>query len=339
MSTASEPGALRAVKRNLRYRDWALSKIPILCVAGAYLCITHNLLTSNQCWRFFLFTFIFAVSNAVYGFLVNDLADQQIDKSHGKVNVFNNLGSKSFLKVLMLTVLVSIGSGMLLSTKADFIGLLVLSFLVSSAYSLQPFRLKERGFAGIACSTLAQSTLPMILLFRAFGVGSMLELALFTIASTAHGSTLELAHQLFDFERDSSTNTHTFAVELGKEKVNEIYSWMIWLDRTALGLMSCLVIFASLLYDDGIHLLAWSVTIPLLVFYFLSLVNLTVRTWYNEIIDPYYGQRTIIDRLCHDTIPNSILPIFLLALLAQAAPAWILVLIFFMFWRLLLPRL
>jgi hypothetical protein len=76
----------------------------------------------------------------------------------------------------------------------------------------------------------------------------------------------------------------------------------------------------------------------LLFIYVAALVNLSLRFFKGDELDPYYGQKTIAGRIVHDILPNLLIPAYLLTQLTLQSPIWSAALLIFLIWRLLLPR-
>jgi len=325
-------------KRYVRWPDWALSRIPMLCVVGSYLALVHGHMSGKSLRDFLVFTFVFASANSAFGFLINDLGDRELDRRHGKRNTFLELGTTKALGLIAGVIALMVLSGLPFLDRPRFASLWALWGLTAIAYSLPPFRLKERGAAGIAVSSVAQWTLPVLIAFAALHTGTARELWMFLLATTISGGTLELAHQRHDLPNDAITQTPTLAVNLGQKKIDRIYPWALWADRIAVGVVLIVVVLQSQSFElnvNGPAVLAGS----LIFIYIAALLNLSVHLAKGHEIDPYYGPKTMSNRILHDMMPNLLIPAFLLAQLALQSPIWSTALLVFLIWRLLLPRL
>src|SRR5438132_1236424 len=158
-------------KRYVRWPDWALSRIPMLCTVGSYLGLVHGHTSTKFFIDFLLFTFVFASSNSAFGFLVNDLGDGELDRRHGKRNTFLEIGTTKGVALLGAVTAVMVLSGLPFFDRPGFALLWALWWLAAIAYSLPPLRLKERGAVGIAMSSVAQWTLPVLIAFAALEAG------------------------------------------------------------------------------------------------------------------------------------------------------------------------
>lgn len=339
--TTSKPARstnlVEQIKHDLRFTDWALSKIPAVCLMGAVICLSEQQSGWTSVWNLLIFSFVFAPASAAFGFLINDLGDRELDALHQKRNTFTDLGNKKATLVVIATAVLMLVGMVPFWNRGEFLGLLLLWFLVTVAYSLPPLRMKERGAAGVVASTAAQSLLPIFIAAAALAANSVslwisLPLAL---CSTICGATLELAHQRYDRQRDSSTNTPTWAVKLDIAKFDKLYRFALTLDRVAVGVV--LTILGALAVESGNRFGMVSIAV-VVGLYLSSLVAVSLRDR-NAFVDPYYGTRSLADRLLHDLIPNLLIPTHALFCLVLVAPHWLVPFGCFVAWRVLLPRL
>jgi len=161
---------------------------------------------------------------------------------------------------------------------------------------------------------------------------------MFLLATTISGATLELAHQRHDLPNDAQTGTLTLAARLGQSHIDELYSYALWLDRVAIGvIVSAVIIGPPPLVFKG-HSLGLLAGLPLLFIYLAALWDTIVRVRSGIRVDPHYGERTTTDRILHDILPNLFVPVFLLARLAWDSPIFLLALVWFLAWRLWLSH-
>ena len=168
---------------------------------------------------------------ASFGYLANSYADVREDEFSGKGSVFSGWRSGRAAVVVVCAGLAALLP--LLSSPGEY-GLAlvsgVTSLAVAAAYSLRPFRLKERGLLGVASSALAQRTLPALTIFMYFGVLTW-PVALFTLLTSVIGVRFILVHQADDLASDQITGTRTFATRVGIQRVEElIVRWILPLE-------------------------------------------------------------------------------------------------------------
>jgi 4-hydroxybenzoate polyprenyltransferase len=325
--------SIGSILRTLRWSDWAQSKIPMLCSASAYVCLTHESVSGFSVFKVIVFLFFFASSNAAFGFLINDLADLEIDRKQSKKNVFAE--TSKFMPFTLLTAVfaVMVISGMPFYRNLGFLPLWLAFLLTSVAYSLPPLRLKTKGWSGLLVSTVAQCSIPLALACIAQSPESVREpgALVLILGGTIAGFSLELAHQRFDRSKDASTGTTTFAVRLQERSLDRLCWWTFWVDRLAVGaILFVVVLSATFLLSQWIG--------GLLILMFLGAVlNIMIRLMKGQAIDPYYAQRNLADRFVHHLLPGIIIPVFLLASLSMESIVWLIPLALFLAWKLLLP--
>ncbi len=82
---------LEQIKQTLRWNDWAQTKISLFCMTMFYLILKQSLYSVGTIKLFIMFL-VFSVLISIYGYLINDLCDIDIDRRQGKKNVFEKIG-------------------------------------------------------------------------------------------------------------------------------------------------------------------------------------------------------------------------------------------------------
>lgn len=283
-----------------------------------------------------------------FGYLVNDLADRDLDRQHGKPNAFTNLSARRASLVVLAVLAVGVVLGLPFLVYPGFAGLWVLWVLAASIYSLPPLRLKERGGAGLAVTISAQQTLPTAMLFAIFGELFSLGAVMFILYATARGLSSDVSHQMRDFHRDTAAQVRTFAAQKGLPAVQRLYAAALELERLALGA----VLFLLVLHLPALAL-PWlgqvSLGLPLLLVY-LPLLGLTLGSSWRAFRlghlaqeDPYDEQRQHQQRdplhVIHHTLPTAVVPLYLAALLSLYYwPNLVFVVALFLLYGLYSPR-
>jgi 4-hydroxybenzoate polyprenyltransferase len=309
--------------RFLSRRNWGILRYNSALqnmVALFYLCLEERLFSTNFLARVGLF-FLFSLLMTGYGYFINDLADIDLDREHGKQNAFSNIDWRR----ASLIVLAMLAAGLLPAIpflrKPDFTVGLVLWILTATFYSLPPLRLKERGLIGLAATIAAQQTLPAFLLFAALGQKWEWGWLVFILFATFRGISSDVSHQMREWDQDSRTGTATFAVQVGFERVKQVYAFSLELERITLGA----VLLVMLLRLPEMTLpwggLVVSPVWPLLVIYLILLVLTAGRSWMalrlGELVmrDPYdeMRQKRQADalHLIHHTFPSVLVPLYL----------------------------
>lgn len=267
--------------------------------------------------RDIVFFLIFSLTGTAYGYLVNDLADVELDRRAGKSNVFHGMGRAKAVLVVAVVFGVMVVCGLPFARRPDFMPLWITWALTATCYSLPPVRLKERGALGLAATIAAQQPIPVAMAFAALGHLRTWGALAFVAYITLRGISSDVGHQMRDRERDKAAGAVTFAVLHGHRVIARMYAFSLELETLLLG-----AILAVVMLDvPPVHLLGWSVAPawPLLIVY-LVLLPLTVgRAWIRlargEWVDPYdespEGPPRDLLHLIHHPFPTVILPLYL----------------------------
>jgi 4-hydroxybenzoate polyprenyltransferase len=326
--------SIERLQQFVRWRDWGFDKLPLFFAVAFYVVQAGEDDIGRFVPRFFAFV-VLIVTMALYGFLVNDLGDIELDRRHGKRNAFLKMGPRKGTLVVTGIVVVMILATLPFLHRRWFVPVMVVWFLGSTFYSLPPLRLKERGWVGLVASLTAQLPLPVLVTCAAFGYRLGWDVLAFVAYATCKGLSLDVGHQRLDLARDAQTDTGTFAVRQGYERVTRTYGWTLTLERLLLGV----VLVAIMLGLPCVWLLGLKVSSgwPLFLLYVWLLV-LTVLRARGGLLDPYYEGRKDVVNILHVVFPNFVVPFYLLVLMVlhDIVAAWLLV--FFLVWAMPSPR-
>ena len=307
----------------LSRRNWGILRYNSIWqnIAGLfYIALSERLFSLAFIGQVALFV-LFSTIMTGYGYLVNDLADIELDRRHAKSNAFQGMSQTK--AVLIVLAILAIGSlfGLPFLSRPLFGPIWLLWILAATFYSLPPLRLKERGLIGLATTIAAQQTLPTALLFAAFGQPVSWSALIFVFFATARGASSDVGHQMRDWSHDASTGTGTFAVRHGYRLVQAVYAASLEIERLALGGVVALLLLD--LPPLELPLLEWRVALawPLVLLY-VPLFALTVgRSWracrlgHLEADDPYneVRQARVRDALhvIHHPLPSVLTPLYL----------------------------
>ena len=281
---------------------------------------------------------VFSTLMTGYGYLVNDLADKDLDRQHGKPNAFENTSRTQAAAIAGAVLLVGGLFSFPFWDRPQFWAIWLLWVLDASFYSLPPLRLKERGGWGLAATITAQQTLPTLLIFAAFGDLWSWGAVGFALFATVRGISSDVSHQMRDYRNDLRTGTRTFAVKNGYRTTQRLYAASLEAERLTLGGV-LILIFAGITQNavpsfppltlgnlilpvTGLVLLSMGL---LMLIYLLLLARTIGRSWQAYQAgtlaenDPYNEQRQAQVRdalhIIHHTLPSVVLPGYL-ALLA-----------------------
>lgn len=319
----------------LRWKDWGKDKIPTFFMMAFYVLLADHLFSLEYIWDFFLFAF-FIVSLFIYGYMINDLADLELDISHGKPNAFKKF--TKFQGVILFTGIIAtmVFSGYHFRGRAYFLPILIVWFFLATFYSVRPIRFKERGLIGLIVPFVCQFTIPTILLFSAFSHFGQIDMLFFIVYTTTKGASLDVGHQRYDYYRDLSTSTQTYGVRKGFEKISLIFRISLSVERIFLGLI--IIILMTEIRTDilGNH---W---LPLAGFGFILLLYISLLISNHSKIfgkitddfksDPYYGDTKSTLNILHVILPGIVIPFYLLLLMSFKYHWNVLLILFFILW-------
>lgn len=307
----------------LSRRNWGILRYNSIFqnfAALFFICLSKHLFTLEFIYQSILF-FIFSIFMTGYGYFVNDLSDIDLDRLHNKPNAFQKMSRwKAYLIVGAILMIGCIAS--LPFLKNFWFLILFLGWIVlSTLYSMPPFRLKETGFPGLVATVLAQQTFPLMLLFATFNYPLNWGSAVFVMYATLRGLSSDVGHQVRDLKNDIKTETLTFVVRHGLQKGTWIYLFSLEFERLALGCVIILLLVelpVLLINQFGLSLsLVW----PLAIVYITSLIftigrNLILGQQGNlEEYDPYNEERQAKTfdalQLIHHSFPSVIIPLYL----------------------------
>ena len=156
------------------------------------------------------------VAAAIYASVINDVTDLAGDLEAGKRN---GLAGRSRSMIAALVAL-TVGAGFLFAwlwrDDARLLGCYAATWLAFSLYSLPPFRLKERGAAGVLCDAAGEQLFPALAAVFLACRGAQRPASGAWIASVAVwalavGLRGIVWHQLTDVDNDRAAGFRTFA--------------------------------------------------------------------------------------------------------------------------------
>ncbi len=259
----------------------------------------------------------FSLAGTAYGYLVNDLADRELDRRAGKPNAFHQSSRGQIVAVMTGSVLLMTLLGAPFARHPGFIPLWSTWILATTAYSLPPLRLKERGAVGLATTIVAQQTLPAAMTVAALGAPPLWSALPLLLYITLRGISSDVGHQMRDRARDRSAGARTFAVARGHRVVARLYGLNLELEALAFG--AALVTLGVTLPRMEIAGQPVSPIWPLLGLYLPLLVGTFGRAWRRldrgAWVDPYdespEGPPRDLLHFLHQTFPTVLLPLYL----------------------------
>jgi predicted secreted hydrolase/4-hydroxybenzoate polyprenyltransferase len=220
-----ESRAAQLVKRMCamsRVAEW-LDKV-YLVLASAVVLLLFTPAPIGNLWAISVLV-IFTTFVSSYGYILNAFTDRKQDQIAGKHRELELVPNSTFMKAIILSAFGSLAVPLsTLHWRSAAIGASI--FLLATAYSVKPLRLKERGAAGIVVSALAQRPLPF--LFFASLIDSFTPLTWFVFAwLTNLGFSVMVAHQLLDYRNDNRAAVESWAQRLGAVTTRRIAAGLL----------------------------------------------------------------------------------------------------------------
>lgn len=166
--------------------------------------------------------FVALVSISSFGYLLNDFFDVEADSKAGKKNSLANFSLPVRIIFVALPFIAGIGAWALMPFRPGATILLAMQIAALIVYSAPPFRLKNRGLAGVLTDAFYGHVNPVFITLTAFITGysnrglTLLPLfALIFIAVALKGIRNILLHQTEDRKKDRRAGTQTFVVKKG----------------------------------------------------------------------------------------------------------------------------
>jgi 4-hydroxybenzoate polyprenyltransferase len=260
---------------------------------------------------------VFSLTGTAYGYLINDLADVELDRRAGKSNVFHGVGWAKAALVVGVVFLGMVICGFPFLRRPGFLPLWVAWTLAATFYSLPPLRLKERGGLGLSATIAAQHAIPAAMAFAALGYLQTWGAFVFVAYITLRGVCSDVGHQMRDRASDEAAGATTFAVRHGHQTIARVYGISLELETLLLGGV-LLVLLVDL---PAVAVGRWSISPawPLVGAYALLLPFVLGRAWarleHGEWVDPYdestVGPPRDLLHLIHHPFPTVLLPLYL----------------------------
>ena len=295
-----------------------------------YIALCQSDLSSGFFLKIILFL-VFSVFSTTYGYLINDYADRELDKAHGKSNTFAGDSAKKALAVVVLFLIVSLIAAYPFWNNPLFWLTWLIWLSATSFYSLPPVRFKERGRIGLILVVLAQRVLPLILIFVSFRFDRMLDALLLLIYILLRGASSDINHQLEDYDKDLATATQTSVVQMGIRRSQKLFLIVLSLERVAFLFILTLIALQFGNFTVKGFALFWLPLALYVVLWFSALVQRgRVQAEDFEGRNPY-NRRKNIYQVIHLVFPNIILPAFFIFYILLNNPLYGFFILFFIF--------
>ncbi len=223
----------------VRYNEWWVYKLcPLLGIGYATLLIYH--FSFLKAGFFLLFLLIGIIIGAVYVSQINDVTDLKEDIACGKRNRMEKVPAKKRWLFPGIS-LFAIGIIFLYFLSQDLLtGMLYLMACVAfSLYSIEPFRLKRRGFLGVLADASGSHLFPSLFFVSAISnyVGVDINWYWFScvgVWALCYGFRGILWHQFQDRENDQKVGLKTFASSINPRDFGQKEQSIFYLEIAAL---------------------------------------------------------------------------------------------------------
>ncbi|MFN8295422.1 MAG: UbiA family prenyltransferase [Chitinophagales bacterium] len=213
---------------NIRNRLWdnAQYKFSIIfCSLYVVLFAVHSF--STKILLYIIVSILLSIGIAGIGYAFNDYHDYHDDIINNKQNLFLKFSKMQGILLVFFFVILSVFPWFILPFDKLSLLLIFTEIILFVVYTLPPFRLKERGFAGVIADALYAQVIPCILATYTY---SKIEKGIsfqyifiwnYIIWLIIVGSRNIINHQIHDFDNDMNTQTSTFVTNYGKEKAKK----------------------------------------------------------------------------------------------------------------------
>ena len=204
-----------------------------------------------------LFFFLFA-----FGDMINCLADRDLDakyKTHLSRAVYNlGVPFVTFQVILWAVLALAIAAHLSwILHRWQLFALAAAGLAMGAAYSVEPFRLKGRGIAQLACLWLIIFVGPMLMIATLFGAWPQPGVAAFAMAYGAVQMGIILVNTAEDYPEDREAGVRTVIVSLGLARGIRLASAL-----TTAGAVVMLTTLAVLYWVRGLPLLRSLALLP-----------------------------------------------------------------------------
>lgn len=217
----------------VRAREWWGYKFsPLLATAYA-----TTYLTGASLWSLLpcLLILLLALTvGAVYVSLINDWTDRAIDRAAGKANRLADKSTTFVWSVLGLCLAIGLAFGYYFWTIAPAVSLWYSgAWIAYSLYSIPPFRLKTRSFAGVLADAAGAHLFPQLFTIALIShwVGHTVPDGWWWaigVWSLACGIRNILWHVLSDVVADRQAGINTFVTHVGEVTAQRLGQWVIF---------------------------------------------------------------------------------------------------------------
>jgi 4-hydroxybenzoate polyprenyltransferase len=221
-------GRLASFFAPVRAKTWWEFKTPVF-LGVAYLSALVGGISFAEAWPAFLAVMLAIIPLASYVCVINDITDEGTDRQAGKSNTVAGKSvafKASWLGACFLAGLIAAYFCFRGNTSALL--LYAANWIAFALYSVPPFRLKERGVAGVVADACGGMVLPAfwsaLLVDPSASAAFLSCLAMWALAFGLRGI---IFHQLGDLGADRTAGVRTMAVRLGAANLRALVRFVL----------------------------------------------------------------------------------------------------------------
>jgi len=280
--------------KDLRLSNPWRYKVPALMAVPYFLLLVSDVDNYTSTLAILL-SFCTIIGIAGIGYLSNDWSDRQHDKAAGKRNATEALSTQQFGLLLAFFLGLALSPWLWFPMNTWSYVLLPTELILFALYAFPPFRLKERGLAGVLADALYAHVVPALLAAITFFLitGEQYDklykyLLVLGAWQLVLGIRNILLHQLQDEQNDRVSGITTAVTQLGKHRVLTLLRWLIVPAEVLLFAAFGLLLNNSIIYFLPAILLYWLFTVFRLGFFSTSGLPKTVRAFAYTFLDDFY---------------------------------------------------
>ncbi|MGB8192144.1 MAG: UbiA family prenyltransferase [Chitinophagaceae bacterium] len=229
------------ILKTIRSSEWWEYKLPPLLAIGYATVLQADKNIYDAAYRF-AFLILSIIIGAVYVSLVNDITDMEEDKASGKRNRLSRTSPSKRWLLLGSSIVMGGIYAWFLSDDVLSLCLYLSSYIAFTLYSVPPFRLKKRGFAGVLADASGAHLFPSLLMVA--GTVHFFNLAMNWMWFAAvgvwafmYGLRGILWHQFLDRDNDLRIGLRTYATQKDPTAFKNQSYFIIAIELIALAVM------------------------------------------------------------------------------------------------------
>ncbi len=220
------------------HRTWQF-KVPLL-MCFPYLAAFVSGMHAQIFFQAVALSFVTIIGFAGFAYTLNDLGDIAVDQKANKENAVQHLGRMKTILLILFCLVLTLAPWYFLPHSNFSIFLLFFELLFFYLYAMKPFRLKERGVAGLLCDALYAHALPAVLAFYTFMCYNKDGFSFFPyilpsifLWQLLCGLRNIVFHQMNDYQYDKAADVKTWVSKNGLAKAEFIVKGLLILELMA----------------------------------------------------------------------------------------------------------